>query len=95
MTIGQQHPTLNLKLIYGYLVIQKRIRTRSTDVYLRTVMPKYAVISVGKDNAYGHPAEETLGRLRDVGAEILRTDELGSIECTSDGTTITFNSTPW
>ena len=69
--------------------------TSSTYDFLRAVMPKYAVISVGAGNAYGHPNEETLGRLRDVGAEILRTDELGTIECVSDGQSIVFHSTPW
>lgn len=69
--------------------------TSSTYVFLRAVMPKYAVISVGAGNAYGHPNEETLGRLRDVGAEVLRTDELGTIECVSDGQSIVFHSTPW
>ena len=69
--------------------------TSSTYVFLRAVMPKYAVISVGAGNTYGHPDEETLGRLQDVGAEVLRTDEFGSIECISDGHNIVFHSTPW
>ena len=69
--------------------------TSSTYVFLLAVMPKYAVISVGAENAYGHPNEETLGRLQDVGAEVLRTDELGSIECISDGHNIVFHPTPW
>lgn len=69
--------------------------TSTSYVFLRAVMPKYAVISVGKGNAYGHPSEAVLSRLRDAGAEVFRTDELGSIECISDGTSITFNPTPW
>lgn len=69
--------------------------TSTSYVFLRAVMPKYAVISVGKSNAYGHPSEAVLSRLRDAGAEVFRTDELGSIECISDGTSITFNPTPW
>ena len=54
-------------------------------------MPSYAIISVGAGNPYGHPAEETLARLGDVGAVVMRTDEMGSIECTSDGSNIIFN----
>ena len=69
--------------------------TSTSYVFLRAVMPKYAVISVGKGNSYGHPSEIVLSRLRDAGAEVFRTDELGSIECISDGTTITFNPAPW
>ena len=37
------------------------------------------VISVGRDNGYGHPASETLERLTDIGSQVLRTDELGTI----------------
>ena len=66
--------------------------TSSSYVFLRAVMPSYAVISVGKGNAYGHPVEDTLSRLKDVGAEVIRTDELGTIICDSDGHSITFNS---
>lgn len=69
--------------------------TSTSYVFLRAVMPEYAVISVGKGNAYGHPSEAVLSRLRDAGAEVFRTDELGSIECISDGTSITFNPAPW
>lgn len=69
--------------------------TSTSYVFLRAVMPEYAVISVEKGNAYGHPSEAVLSRLRDAGAEVFRTDELGSIECISDGTSITFNPTPW
>ena len=65
--------------------------TSSSYVFLRAVMPSYAVISVGKGNAYGHPVEDTLSRLKDVGAEVIRTDELGTIICDSDGHSITFN----
>ena len=62
----------------------------SSYVFLRAVAPEYAVISVGSNNQYGHPTEEALGRLMDVGAEVFRTDEQGTIICASDGETITF-----
>ena len=64
----------------------------STYVFLRAVAPKYAVISAGGDNQYGHPTEEALGRLADVGAEIFRTDEQGTIVCVSDGENIVFKT---
>ena len=60
----------------------------SSSTFLSTVKPKYAVISVGKDNSYGHPAAITLSKLKSIGAEILRTDEQGTITITSDGQTI-------
>ena len=55
---------------------------------LREVMPQYAVISVGADNAYGHPTDSTLSKLRDCGAEIFRTDIEGNILVTSNGAVI-------
>ena len=60
-------------------------KNSTTYPFLREVMPEYAVISVGRDNSYGHPTEEALSRLQDAGATILRTDLLGDIIITSDG----------
>ncbi len=55
----------------------------STDGFLEKVRPIEAVISVGKNNRYGHPSEETLGRLVARKIKILRTDEMGDViyEC--------------
>ena len=64
--------------------------TSSSYVFLREIMPQYAVISVGAGNSYGHPSEETLSRLRDVGAKVYRTDLQGNIICYSDGNSLTF-----
>ncbi len=61
----------------------------TTYPFLREIMPKYAVISCGKDNSYGHPDESTLSRLRDAGVTVYRTDEQGDIFMTSDGHNIT------
>ena len=47
--------------------------------FLGLVQPKIAVISVGKNNHYGHPSLRVLKKLDRVGAETLRTDELGDI----------------
>ena len=66
--------------------------TSSSYVFLREVMPEYAVISVGKDNSYGHPSEDTLSRLRDVGALVYRTDLQGTITCVSDGHSLSFET---
>ncbi|MCX7970045.1 MAG: DNA internalization-related competence protein ComEC/Rec2 [Negativicutes bacterium] len=57
----------------------------SSAEFLATVQPRYAVISVGADNGYGHPAPETLQRLQAAGAEILRTDRDGAVIITTDG----------
>ncbi|MDK2816209.1 MAG: competence protein ComEC [Moorella sp. (in: firmicutes)] len=60
----------------------------TTSAFLKAVSPKYAVISVGKGNSYGHPAQQTLDRLISAGVQIYRTDEAGTIIATSDGNTI-------
>ncbi len=60
--------------------------------FLRTVMPQYAVISVGAGNSYGHPADDTLSKLRDAGVEVFRTDLQGDIFCSSDGKTVSFET---
>jgi competence protein ComEC len=54
------------------------------EEFLAQVNPELAVISVGK-NAWGHPTEEVLGRLRYLDTRILRTDEEGEVEIVTDG----------
>lgn len=51
--------------------------------FLDLVSPELAVISVGADNPFGHPAPETLTLL--AGRHTLRTDERGAIEAITDG----------
>lgn len=66
--------------------------TSTSDEFLKKVNPKYAVISCGVNNDYGHPHKETMKRLKDSGITVYRTDESGTIICTSDGNNISFNS---
>lgn len=53
--------------------------TSSSLGFLEAVSPEYAIISVGKGNSYGHPDYDTIQKLKQVNAEIYRTDELGTI----------------
>jgi competence protein ComEC len=61
--------------------------------FLSAVDPAAAIISTGK-NPYGHPASAVLQRLGETGAEIFRTDFLGTILLTSDGTGYTLSPRP-
>ena len=56
---------------------------------LTTVHPRYAVISVGARNVYGHPRREVLQRLRHAGVITFRTDEEGAVSFYLDGRTVT------
>lgn len=60
-------------------------RTSTAVEWVGFISPKYAVLSLGKNNSYGHPHKEVLNALENFGVKILRTDELGSIEIHSDG----------
>ncbi len=64
--------------------------TSSGYRFLYEVAPEFAVISVGKDNTYGHPHKEPLSRFHDADVTVYRTDEMGTVLATSDGTNITF-----
>lgn len=66
--------------------------TSTSYPFLREIMPKYAVISVGEGNSYGHPTDDTLSRLRDADVEVYRTDLQGDIICRSDGKNVTFET---
>ncbi|RJQ30808.1 MBL fold metallo-hydrolase [Candidatus Parcubacteria bacterium] len=60
-------------------------KTSSSEKFLGWVSPDLAVISVGKNNKYGHPHEEVTGRLEKFEIPILRTNESKTIKIKSDG----------
>jgi beta-lactamase superfamily II metal-dependent hydrolase len=64
-------------------------RFSSTARFLRAVDPEIAVISVGENNDYHHPAAGTLRRLESGGAAVYRTDVDGTVTIESDGRKLT------
>ncbi|WP_018249650.1 MBL fold metallo-hydrolase [Orenia marismortui] len=63
----------------------------TTSSFLKRVNPKYAVISVGKNNKYGHPNKSTLRKLQQEDIKVFRTDKQGTIVAISNGKSISFN----
>jgi competence protein ComEC len=57
----------------------------STPEFIAAVDPRYAIISVGRRNMFGHPAPSTIDTLQRFGATTYRTDENGAITITTDG----------
>jgi competence protein ComEC len=51
----------------------------STPAFIAAIHPRYALISVGRHNLFGHPAQTTLATLQQLGATIYRTDRCGAI----------------
>lgn len=60
--------------------------------FLNKVTPKYAIISAGEGNSYGHPHNVALKRINNIGAVVYRTDEDGTIVATSDGKNISIRT---
>lgn len=61
-------------------------KSSSSEQFVRLVRPEIGLVSVGKNNQYGHPSPMILERLRQFGVEhILRTDQQGSIVLKTDG----------
>ena len=52
--------------------------TSSSKDFIQSIKPKYSVISVGKNNKYGHPKESVLNNFQN--SKIYRTDLNGSVE---------------
>lgn len=59
--------------------------TSTGDALLNVVDPELAIASVGADNDYGHPHQETLDKLKEAGIKLLRTDSNGTIHIAFDG----------
>lgn len=60
-------------------------KTSTSEEFLKQVSPELALISAGRKNRYGHPAQEVIDRLRSFGTTIFRTDEDRDIKFVSDG----------
>lgn len=70
----------NLKDIDFLKVGHHGSKTSTDKSFINKINPKYSIISVGKNNKFGHPNIETLETLND--RKILRTDKLGTIKLT-------------
>jgi competence protein ComEC len=63
--------------------------TSSSWEFIHAVRPRWAIISVGKGNTFGHPRRATLQRLEEAGAATYRTDLHGAVSFYLDGRTVT------
>jgi beta-lactamase superfamily II metal-dependent hydrolase len=63
--------------------------TSTGKAFLEQIKPEYAVITVGTDNQYGHPHQETMKTLKSLNIPVYRTDEEGDLLFVSTGTGIT------
>ena len=77
-----------------YKVSHHGSKTATSQDFLDAVNPTYAVISCEEENTYGFPSADTLNKLREMGVEVFRTDEQGTIVAKSDGKKITWNCSP-
>jgi competence protein ComEC len=82
--IVQEHPEATLLKVAHH----GSASGTSADL-LATVHPRYAVISVGARNVYGHPRREVLERLQQAGVKTYRTDEEGAVSFYLDGKSVT------
>ncbi|HEY8297138.1 MAG TPA: ComEC/Rec2 family competence protein, partial [Candidatus Baltobacteraceae bacterium] len=60
----------------------------SSPTFIAAVNPRYAIVSVGRHNLFGHPAPSTIETLENAGARIYRTDEDAAATVTTNGTTV-------
>ena len=69
-------------------------KTSSSELFLDAVAPKFAIISDGFENSFGHPHRDVLERLAQHHATVLRTDTTGLITIRSDGDHLSVASEP-
>lgn len=76
----------NLKSVTVLKVDHHGSNTGTTDDWLKILRPAIAIIEVGKDNTYGHPANSVIELLQKYAATIYRTDQNGTVEVDFNGT---------
>lgn len=64
----------------------------STEEFVAAVRPRLAIFSVGQRNPFGLPRDEVISRYREVGSEILRTDQDGAIVIETDGVKVRYQT---
>lgn len=62
-----------------YKVAHHGSKYSNSTMFLETLQPKYAVVSAGVNNWYGHPHKDTLERLDEAGCEVWNTAEWGQV----------------
>lgn len=82
--IVEQHPEAAL-----LKVAHHGSASATSSELLATVRPRYAVISAGSRNVYGHPRREVLQRLQEAGVKTYRTDMTGAVSFYLDGKSVT------
>jgi len=68
--------------------IEKKVENElvaSTDAFVAAVAPKFAVVSVGDGNPFGHPVDSVVQRYAAAGVRLLRTDQDGEVPAPSEG----------
>jgi len=60
-------------------------RNSTDEEFLNLTKPSYSIISAGRDNSYGHPHRDLLGRLSDIGSTVYITYQSGAITIKTDG----------
>ncbi|WP_071143084.1 DNA internalization-related competence protein ComEC/Rec2 [Acidaminococcus timonensis] len=70
-------------------------RTSSSEVFLKTVRPRLAVVSAGRRNSFGHPHRETIEKLETHKIPLVRTDQVGAVKIVFDGATPIWYSYRW
>lgn len=95
--MGDAHRESEEEILNSGLTLQSDVikighhgsRSSTSVEFLDAVSPEYAVISVGENNTYNHPHEETLETLSQANIQVYRTDLSGDITFISDGVNLT------
>ncbi|MEF9997653.1 MAG: DNA internalization-related competence protein ComEC/Rec2 [Lachnospiraceae bacterium] len=67
-------------------------KNSTSKEFLRQIQPAYAMISAGEHNSYGHPHQELLERLQNIGCIVASTKQQGALKVWTDGKKITWQS---